>query len=189
MGYVESGWSHFKLKVRNSPNFCNFNSLIQGLLLKTGKIMDFDIGNLLYVVIILVSVIIGLLGKKKKPAGENKSKPGFMENLEKMLTMGQEANTVRELADHEADLFEEEQPVFEEEAESKPSFMDEYEQILKQNEGHQSVFVLKDEEASEDELEEFICEEDEGTDYFEIIKDFDAGTAVVYSAIINRLDY
>jgi hypothetical protein len=32
-------------------------------------------------------------------------------------------------------------------------------------------------------------DEKEGTDYFEIVKDFDAGTAVVYSAIINRVDY
>ena len=29
----------------------------------------------------------------------------------------------------------------------------------------------------------------EDPDYFEIVKDFDAGTAVVYSAIINRVNY
>ena len=38
-------------------------------------------------------------------------------------------------------------------------------------------------------LEVIQLEEEEGTNYFEIIKDFDAGTAVVYSAIINRIDY
>jgi hypothetical protein len=32
-------------------------------------------------------------------------------------------------------------------------------------------------------------DEMQGTNYFEIVRDFDAGTAVVYSAIINRLDY
>ena len=38
-------------------------------------------------------------------------------------------------------------------------------------------------------LEVIDLEEEEGTDYFEVVKDFDAGTAVVYSAIINRVDY
>ena len=31
--------------------------------------------------------------------------------------------------------------------------------------------------------------EEGGVDYFQVVKDFNAGTAVVYSAIINRLDY
>lgn len=38
-------------------------------------------------------------------------------------------------------------------------------------------------------LEVFDLDELPGTDYFEIVKDFDAGTAIVYSSIINRLDY
>jgi hypothetical protein len=38
-------------------------------------------------------------------------------------------------------------------------------------------------------LEVINLDEEEGTDYFDIIKNFDAGAAVVYSAIINRLDY
>ncbi len=159
--------------------------------------MDFDIGNILYVVITLVVVIVGLLGKKKKPAGqgtgqgeaEGTSKPGFMENLEKILMMGQEKPVVMDLADHEADLFEEEQPVFEQETESKPEFMDEYQQILKRLESREGGIELTDKDAYENQLDGFTYDEDEGTDYFEIIKDFDAGTAVVYAAIINRLDY
>lgn len=140
-------------------------------------------------VITLVAVIVGLLGKKKKPAGQGTSKPGFMENLEKMLTMGEEPNVVRDLADHEADLFEEEQPVFKEETNAKPASMDEYQQILKQVENSEQSVVLTDEVPNEVKFETVIRDEDEGTDYFEIVKDFDAGTAVVYAAIINRLDY
>ncbi len=38
-------------------------------------------------------------------------------------------------------------------------------------------------------LEVIQLDDEWGTDYFEVVKDFDAGTAVVYSAIINRVDY
>ncbi len=50
--------------------------------------MDFEIGNLFYIVITIVAVVVGLLGKKKKPAGQGTSetggekRPGFLENLE-----------------------------------------------------------------------------------------------------------
>ena len=46
--------------------------------------MDFDIGNILYVVITLVAIIASLLGKKKKPASKD-AKPGFFDNLEQVL--------------------------------------------------------------------------------------------------------
>ncbi len=58
--------------------------------------MDFDIGNILYIVITIVAVAVGLLGKKKKPAEggsgapKGNARPGFMENLERVLQMGQE---------------------------------------------------------------------------------------------------
>jgi hypothetical protein len=38
-------------------------------------------------------------------------------------------------------------------------------------------------------LEVVELDDEGGTNYFEIVRDFDAGTAVVYSAIINRVDY
>ena len=39
--------------------------------------MDFDVGNILYIVITLVAVIIGVLGKKKKPAEGGSGEQSF----------------------------------------------------------------------------------------------------------------
>lgn len=156
--------------------------------------MDFDIGNILYVVITLVAIIASLLGKKKKP-GTKESKPGFLENLEKALNMGQEDPAVVDLQDYEPDLEEDERPdpVFYEEASEQskqaPTLMEEYEKMMadRQASGYASMH-FDGEEVSEP-LEVINLEEEGGTDYFEIVKDFDAGTAVVYSAIINRVEY
>ncbi len=167
--------------------------------------MEFDIGNILYVVITLVVIIVGLLGKKKKPAStgseqDTSSRPqgGIMENLEKILSMGQEDPLIMDLKDHESDLYAEEEREYEEtELESSPAetgsdqtFQAEYQQILDRLNNRESDASLFEEEGGNLEPLELIQLEDEqGTDYFEIIKDFDAGTAVVYSAIINRVDY
>ena len=153
--------------------------------------MDFEIGNILYIVITLVAVIVGVLGKKKKPANGGSSapgseaRPGFMENLERVLQMGQEPAEITELQNFEEDVpVEEEVPVHTAEKSfndlrNRPSIMDEYDRIMNRS---------KDGELSEA-LEVMDLDEMQGTDYFEIVREFDAGTAVVYSAIINRLDY
>ena len=153
--------------------------------------MDFEIGNILYIVITLVAVIVGVLGKKKKPADGGSSapgseaRPGFMENLERVLQMGQEPVKSTELQDFEEDLpVEEVVPVHAAEesfvdVRNRPSIMDEYDRIMNRS---------KDGELSEA-LDVIDLDGMQGTDYFEIVRDFDAGTAVVYSAIINRLDY
>jgi len=76
--------------------------------------MDFDIGNILYVLITLVAITIGLLWKKKKPADQGtdesgeERQPGFMENLEKILRMGQENPQPVDIQDHEENIFAEE---------------------------------------------------------------------------------
>ena len=155
--------------------------------------MDFEIGNILYIVITLVAVIIGLLGKKKKPAKggsgapEGSARPGFLENLERVLQMGQEPAEITELQEFEADLPVEE-PVAAEavddsflDVRNRPSIMDEYDRIM--NRGNDG------DEFASDAVEVVELDEIPGTNYFEIVKDFDAGTAVVYSTIINRLDY
>ena len=167
--------------------------------------MDFEIGNILYIVITLVAVIIGLLGKKKKPAKggsggpEGSARPGFLENLERVLQMGQEPAEITELQEFEADLPVEEpvaEPVAAEAVDdffldirNRPSIMDEYDRIMNRgNDGELDIMMDGDEFAS-DAVELFELDEIPGTNYFEIVKDFDAGTAVVYSTIINRLDY
>ncbi len=160
--------------------------------------MDFEIGNILYIVITLVAVIVGVLGKKKKPANggsstpESGARPGFMENLERVLQMGQEPAEITELQNFEEDVpVEELVPVHTAEKSfndlrNKPSIMDEYDRIM--NRSKDGEFVMEDGELSEA-LGVLDLDEMQGTDYFEIVREFDAGTAVVYSTIINRLDY
>ena len=157
--------------------------------------MEFDIGNILYIVITLVVVIVGILGKKKKPAGpdtgksEGQARPGFLENLEKVFLMGQPEPAVEDLQEYEEDLQEEawkDDPV--PEAPKVMSMMEEYNQRVsdrqktRKKDGNLSDRLLEP-------LEVVQLDDDWGTDYFDVVKDFDAGTAVVYSAIINRLDY
>ncbi len=160
--------------------------------------MDFEIGNILYIVITLVAVIVGVLGKKKKPANggssapESGARPGFMENLERVLQMGQEPVEITELQNFEEDVpVEELVPVHKAEESfddlrNRPSIMDEYDSIM--NRSKDGEFVMEDGELSEA-LGVLDLDEMQGTDYFEIVREFDAGTAVVYSTIINRLDY
>lgn len=163
--------------------------------------MDFDIGNILYIVITIVAVTVGLLGKKKKPADggsdtpASNARPGFLENLERVLTMGQEPQEVQYINESEEDLPAEEivEVLAEEEAladiRNRPSIMEEYERIMNSSTDGESDLTMSGGESKTGVLEVVDLDELTGTDYFEIVKDFDAGTAIVYASIINRLDY
>ena len=164
--------------------------------------MDFDIGNILYIIITLVALSLGLLGKKKKkpadgtPAsGESDSQPGFLENLERTLSrLGQEDREIVDLREYEPDLPPEEpedEEVIETVSEQAPasSWKDDYEQILKRMEDREADPRLKTMESNSEPIEVIDLEKEDAVDYFKVVQDFDAGTAIVYSAIINRLDY
>jgi len=163
--------------------------------------MDFEIGNILYIVITLVAVIIGVLGKKKKPAGggsgasEGSARPGFLENLERVLQMGQEPAEPTELQEFEADLPVEETVAAEVvddpfvDIRNRPSIMEDYDRIMNRGKDGELDFMTEEGEQTNEEMELLEFDEIPGTNYFEIVRDFDAGTAVVYSTIINRLDY
>jgi hypothetical protein len=149
--------------------------------------MDFDIGNILYVVITLVAIIVSLLGKKKKPAGEE-SKPGFLENLDQVLRMGQENPVFVDLKEYEPDLMvEAEEPEYE--ISEAPSLMEEYERLLIARGGSLLEAFQMEGERSTKPLELIELDEMEGPDYYKLVNDFDGGTAILYSAIINRLNY
>ncbi|MDF1574490.1 MAG: hypothetical protein P1P86_04785 [Bacteroidales bacterium] len=160
--------------------------------------MDFEIGNILYIVITLVAVIVGLLGKKKKPAPgdtdglEGERRPGFLENLERIMTMGQEESLVTDLQPYEEDLPVEEIVQAEEEPfayfQRSPGILEQYDAIMNRITDGDPQLVMSEGESMLEPLEVEDLDYIPGTDYFEIVKDFDAGTAVVYSAIINRLD-
>ena len=163
--------------------------------------MDFEIGNILYIVITLVAVIIGILGKKKKQgrqgSGEEggETKPGFLENLERVLTMGQENPEVADLQAFEEGLPVEEEVEPETALESRweslkaPNIMDEYDRIMRGDDKVDPEILLAEGEHITQSTELADWDHESGTDYFEIVKEFDARTAVIYSAIINRLDY
>jgi len=156
--------------------------------------MDFDLGNILYIVITLVVVIVGLLGKKKKPAGTGSetgegTTTGFLENLEKVFNRGQEDQLIVDLQDHEEDLQVEA-------VEEKPAPLSKFKGVLADYKSlnRPSYVSVSDIIHAEggvmaEPVETIGMDEEDGTDYFEVVKEFDAGTAVVYSAIINRLDY
>jgi len=160
--------------------------------------MEFEVGNLFYIVITIVAIIVGILGKKKKPAGQgtgesgNETRPGFFENLEKAFNMGQEDQMVVDLQDHEEDMPVEEKgeaptPTLSSEA---GGLMEEYERMLAVRKKEMpGGIVLTEADMINEPLEVINLDDEGGTNYFEVIKDFDAGTAVVYSAIINRVDY
>ena len=157
--------------------------------------MDFDIGNILYVVITLVAIIASLLGRKKKPGGKQ-SKPGFLENLDKILKMGQEDPTPITLQDFEPDMeaeSEESDTEFVPEVsgimDKAPSLMEEYEMLLKNRGGSLVEEMHYEGDDSADSIEVVDLDDEGGADYSNIVRDFDAKTAVVYSAIINRLEY
>ncbi len=157
--------------------------------------MDFEIGNILYIVITLVVVIVGLLGKKKKPQGQGnegsggEARPGFLENLEKAFNMGQQ-DQVANLREYEEDLPEEEMVEPAPEPKSKTSgLMEEYELLAAAREKDRQRDTILSKTDKITEPIDVIQDDEGGTDYFEVVKDFDAGTAVVYSAIINRVDY
>ncbi len=146
--------------------------------------MDFDIGNILYVVITLVAIVASLLGKKKKPGGK-KAKPGFFENLEKVLKMGQEDPALADLKDHEPDLPEEDGEII---ITQTSSLMEEYERSQSVRDSSLAESGKLDVARSTVSTEDFV-EEEEEFEFLEILEDFDAGSAVVYSAIINRPNY
>ncbi len=163
--------------------------------------MDFDIGNIFYIVITIVAVAVGLLGKKKKPAGGGSSapkgsaRPGFFENLERVLQMGQEPAEPTELQEFEADLPVEEAVPLQAvddpfiDIRHRPTIMEDYDRIMGRGKDGELDFMLDDGELASGAVEVLDLNEESGTNYFEIVRDFDARTAIVYSTIINRLDY
>ena len=163
--------------------------------------MDFDIGNILYIVITLVAVLVGVLGKKKKPRtpgtgeGGGEARPGFMENLERLLTMGQENPAVVDLREYEEDLPAEEgfstelEPESRRERKKAPSIMDDYDRIMQGNQEGESDLYHTTGDGMIEPLDVIELDVEAGTSFLDMVKKFDAKTAIVYSAIINRLDY
>ena len=165
--------------------------------------MDFDIGNILYIIITLVALSLGLFGKKKKrPSGENPdssenaSEPGFLENLERALSgLGREETEVLELEEDEPDIVTEDSSYepFKEYLATKEQEANErsasYEDLTHQEPAFTREKDPGQEDSGDQPLEVVELDQEVGVDYFDVVRDFNLGTAVIYSAVINRLDY
>jgi len=175
--------------------------------------MEFDIGTLFYILITIVAIVASVLGKKKKqvdedPASDEDSGPfGFFSKLE------------REIGGLVDDTKEEVQPVAEEVISAEKSndnriqqdqggydwqsasfdgdsatsgnYYNEFEGFYDadKKENLESIIEEAENSASEENLEVIDMDDVTNPDYFEIAKDFDLGTAVIYSTIINRKEY
>ncbi len=163
--------------------------------------MDFDISNILYVVITIIAVVVGLLGKKKKPANtgseepESERQPGFMENLERVLRMGQEDQGIVDLQDSELDLLPEEVEAdvivepFTDLSHPSRSIMEDYDRIMSSNTDGDEADIFTFGDSDSEQMEILDLDKQDDADYFEITRNFDAKTAVIYAAIINRTEY
>lgn len=177
--------------------------------------MDFDIGTLIYILITLIAVIAGALGKKKKTTGtvgaaspktsDDSSEGGFISKLEHHFEgfvdearhaaqdMKREfiasEDVLEEIQDDDyqfaEDLHEERKS---EEETVVPSAFAKYEGAFDPDMVLNHELVEAEAERTTG-LEVIQLDEESHADYYQIVKDFDLGTAVIYSAIINRPDY
>lgn len=174
---------------------------------------DFDIGTLFYIIVTIIAIAVGAFNKKKKPGGKSapsdkgSSSPGLFERIEREFG-GFIEETKESFTDDSSEatvVNENEQSIVEEayvgeEVEqgvqyqnSEPSVYQQYEGIFDPT-AIQNRDLLDAEAVPTTEENHIIDvidldEECEKPDYFEIVKDFDLGTAVIYSTIINRVEY
>lgn len=163
--------------------------------------MDFDIGNLIYIIATIVAIAVGLLGKKKKPAvtsppveSEPEKKRTFLDILGKELEGYMDINKQGEVEEiGEVDEFEAENEIesWEEDyvAKEPETFQSEYE-------GMNSINIVENLDLSNSISErnakplEVLDLDEEEEDYTDEPKrEFDLETAIIYSTIINRKEY
>ena len=175
--------------------------------------MEFDIGTLIYIIITIIAIVAGVAGQKKKPAGgtgdtEEGASKGFFDKLEEQLTgfAGEARETAGSVAEEIKAPFTEEQPEAEREVASDDrrehdknywqnnidSAYDEYAGIYDPDQQDELEQISEEAIRStnpDDALEVIEMEESSHPDYYEIVSEFDLGTAVIYSTIINRKEY
>ncbi len=175
-------------------------------------IMEIDFGTILYILITIIVVIAGIAGKKKKPAtGEPSGEGGgksFFDKLEEQLggfvdDAREQAQSVKEEfspGDESAEVSMEQEATTAYQAIAREDFPDhdnpgmyeQYEGVFDPD-SEEGLDLLPDEAVrsteESDSMELVDLEEEDHPDYFEIVSEFDLGTAVIYSAIINRKEF
>jgi hypothetical protein len=173
--------------------------------------MEFDIGTLIYILITIVAVIAGVVGNKKKPAGSQPSPgketgaTGFFEKLEEQLSGFIDETKGQSMADEsvssfaydqeeyqtETGFYKEEVDLNTEEFTPSVSQFADFEGVYDPEVNDNLDLIISEVERTTDDDAIKIIELDENyhADYNKLVKDFDLGTAVIYSAIINRKEY
>lgn len=181
-----------------------------------GGKMDFDIGTLIYIIITIVAIAAGAFGKKKKPVskpfveGEESESKGFFGKLEEQFggfieeAKGSVQNITSEFIPEEKELVEE--PLVQSDYKGYESLLDKYTNGIPADDSPLQEFeglFDSDEEENEDLISsEAIRSNEDGqimevidtdpnsyVDYDQMIRNFDLGSAVIYSSIINREEY
>ena len=162
--------------------------------------MDVDISNIVYIILTLLVVIISVLGRKKKPRSTGPanqggaSRPSFMENLERVLSAEQVEPRNAAVDPDEEELAgeapsEEVVPEVSTFQQERQRYMEEYDRIMHRNTDGDPDLIQSEGESSIEPIEIINLDSESNADFFEMIENFDAKTAIVYASIINRLDY
>lgn len=171
--------------------------------------MDFDFGTLIYIIVTIVAIVAGAMGNKKKPSkGKTGSSGSFFDKLEEQIGgfVDETKESVSSVTDDLGFSDEEREgqaaPEYSWDDESTEAYREEDDssgiaysdfQGVYNPEKEKNLDLIQQEAVratdESDALEVIEMEESSYPDYFEIVSDFDLGTAVVYSTIINRIEY
>lgn len=175
--------------------------------------MEFDIGTLFYILITIIAIVASVLGKKKKPAegqqsSDEESGPfGFFSKLEEQIN-GMADDTregVQQVAEdvipaeqrddqrilQDKDSYDWQSASYDGDSATSGDYYNEFEGYYDSDKQKSLDAIIEEAERStSDEAIQVIEVEDiSHPDYFKIVEDFDLGTAVIYSTIINRKEY
>ncbi|MEX2370905.1 MAG: hypothetical protein WD578_07860 [Bacteroidales bacterium] len=175
--------------------------------------MDIDIGTLIYIIITIIVVIVGALGNKKRHArdhagtdGTHESR-GFFETLEERIEgFIDESKEVKDQRSYETSAAEPPvQTIYQEEEAEYDGFGEQFEEEtpaqVTDHYSHYAGILDPEKQENLDQIREDAANQDQGVldvididdmnypDYYDIVSDFDLGTAVIYSSIINRKEY
>jgi hypothetical protein len=175
--------------------------------------MEFDIGTLFYILITIVAIVASVLGKKKKPADDEYSSDeesgpfGFFSKLEEQISgLADDAREgVQQVAEkvipeeqpddqrilQDKDSYDWQSESYDGDSANAGEYYNEFQGYYDSEQQENLDAIIKEVErsTSDDAIQVIEVEDLSHPDYFKIVDNFDLGTAVIYSAIINRKEY
>ncbi len=168
--------------------------------------MKFDVGTILYIIITIIVVIAGAVGRKKKPAVNNPNTQrktgleGFLSSFGEQFENFAEPEKSAEAYQEEEILVEDdvepevstETSNMEMEDDVEESIFGEYEGVYDPDAIHNHEIVIGEGERStgDDKPMQIVeLEEESKADFHELFTNFDLRKAVIYSIIIDKVEY